>query len=59
MFKSVTPDVGEEAQAYVTPESPERKWWELHKYSLTELAALTSIVTFVWRFTGAKVFHTK
>ena len=46
-FQSVTPDIGEETAAYTTPTDDERrKWWEIHKYEITEIAALTSIIAF-------------
>ena len=51
-FKSVTPDIEEEIRNYQT--TPERKWWQLHKYSLVELAALTSVISFLTSFTGLR-----
>jgi hypothetical protein len=50
-FKSETPDIGEETAAYTTPVE-EREWWQLHKYKITELAALVSVITFVTSIVG-------
>lgn len=50
-FRSVSPEFGEETAGYVT--SGPYKWWQFHKYPLTELAALSTLVTFFWFATGA------
>ena len=42
-YKSVTPDIGEETVNYTTPP---RKWWEIHKYEIAELAALATVASF-------------